>query len=95
MTITYFTYEEIKNKISDVEHDIYNLFVEVIREENFYKEIPFEEFNGKLFQSSAFKKDGTFVAYEHNTLVGFISGMVRDTDKGNEKACKHNNYWIK
>lgn len=86
MTITYYTYEEIKNKISDVEHDIYNLFVEVIREENFYKEIPFEEFNAKLFQSSAFKKEGTFVAYEHNTLVGFISGMIRDMDKGNEKA---------
>lgn len=91
MDIKYFNYEEIQNKIPQVEHDVYNLFIEVIKEEHFFKELNFDEFNHLLFLSRAFKKEGTFLAYNYNTLVGFISGNVRDIDKNNENAAGYLN----
>ena len=45
MNIKYFKYDEIKTRIPDVEHDVYNLFYEVICEEDFFKKISFDEFN--------------------------------------------------
>ena len=91
MNIKYFKYDEIKTRIPDVEHDVYNLFYEVICEEDFFKKISFDEFNHILFLNKFFKKEGTFLAYDYNTLVGFISANVRDMDKGNEKAAGYLN----
>lgn len=86
MNIKYFTFNEIKAKFIDVEHDVYNLFIEVISEDHFYKDVSYEQFCQILFNNRFFKSEGTFLAYDYNTLVGFISGNVRDMDQGNEKA---------
>lgn len=89
--IQYYTFKEIKNKYSDFEYDVYSLFLEVIKEDHFFKELSFAEFNDILFLNKAFKEEGTFAAYDHNTLVGFISSNVHDIDKGNENAAGYLN----
>ena len=35
MNLQYFTFDEIKTKYNDVEHDVYALFTEVIKEDGF------------------------------------------------------------
>lgn len=82
----YASYEQTKKQNSQVEQQIYDLFIEVVKEDGFYKELSFNEFQDRLFRNPFFKKEGTFVAYDNETLVGFISSNVRDMDKGNEKA---------
>lgn len=91
MNIKFYNFSEVKKRNEDIEHDVYNLFYEVICEEDFYKRISFDEFNGLLFKSAAFKEKGTFLVYDYNTLIGFISGNVRDVDKGNDKAAGYLN----
>ena len=91
MNLQYFTFDEIKTKYNDVEHDVYALFTEVIKEDGFFKELTFEQFNSILFLNRFFKKEGTFFAYDYNTLVGFISSNVRDMDKGNPNAAGYIN----
>ncbi len=86
MNIKYYNFSEIKSKLPDIEHDVYNLFIEVIKEEHFFKEVSFEQFCQILFNNSFFKAAGTFLAYDFNTLVGFISGNVRDMDQDNPKS---------
>ena len=65
---------------------VYNLFMNVRDEEDFFKEFSYEEFCGHLFRSRAFNEEGTFVALEGEEVVGFASSMVRPSDDGNEKA---------
>lgn len=71
---------------SEFNGQIYDLFMEVIKEDGFIREKSEEEFNNFLFKSSAFKPEGTFVAVEGDKLVGFASGVVKDSDLGNENA---------
>ncbi len=57
---------------------MYDVYQKLTQEEVFYKEMSFEEFAGTLFKSSAFKKEGTFVAFDDEQIVGFASATVRD-----------------
>ena len=74
-------YEQKFNK------EIYDQFVEFVREENFFLEVSYEEFCSKLFNNSLFQAEGTFVALKENKVVGFISGLVRPGDVNNANAC--------
>lgn len=65
---------------------IYDLFVNVRDEEDFFKEFSYEGFCAHLFKSAAFNEDGSFVALVGDEVVGFASSMVRPMDDGNEKA---------
>ena len=65
---------------------VYDLFMEVRAEDDFFKEFSYEGFCNHLFKSSAFQNEGSFVALNGDELVGFISGQVRKVDDGNEKA---------
>lgn len=83
--IKYAQYNESDNQ------KVYDLFMEVIKEDGFFKEFSFEGFVGHLFKNKFFKVEGTFTAYDGEQLVGFISANVRDMDLGNEKAAGYIN----
>lgn len=83
--INYLPYEE---KYQDA---IYELFTEVISEDNFYKAMTNEEFKKHLFASSGFQKVGSLCAFDQDILVGFIAGEVKEKDLGNEKAAGYIN----
>ena len=75
---------------------VYNLFMNVRDEEDFFKEFTYEEFCGHLFRSRAFNEEGTFIALEGEEVVGFASSMVRPSDDGNEKAsCYLHTFFVK
>lgn len=78
--IKYVGYDSIYNK------ECYDLFVDFVREEKFFKEIGEEEFNQKLFLNASFQKEGTFIALESEKVVGFISGMVKESENDNPNA---------
>ena len=63
--------------------EVYQEFVEFVREENFFYEASEAEFNSKLFNNPQFQEEGTFIALDGEKVVGFISGLVRDMDLGN------------
>lgn len=65
---------------------VYDLFMEVRDEEDFYKGFTFEGFCNHLFKNPFYQEEGTFVALDGDLLVGFASGLVRKMDEGNEKA---------
>lgn len=81
--ITYLNYDEKFNS------QIYDLFIELTKEEYFFKPLSREEFDSKLFRNPSFKKEGTFLAVEGDELVGFASGLVRNSDLGNPNASGH------
>ena len=91
MNIKYFSYVDAKNLNPEVSHVVYDLWMEVILEDGFYKQLDFNGFNGLLFSNRVFKAEGTFLAYDDEKLVGFISSNVKDTDLGNEKAAGYIN----
>lgn len=91
MNIKYYSYIEAKEQRQNIEHEVYDLFMEVILEDGFFKQLDFNGFNRILFLNGAFKKEGTFVAYDDDKLVGFISSNVKDSDIGNEKAAGYIN----
>ena len=78
--IQYLPYDEKYQK------QMYELFNELTQEEVFFKTLTEDEFCNKLFKSPAFKSEGTFVAIDGDTVVGFIGGTVRDLDKGNPES---------
>ena len=81
---------------NEYNHEIYELFTEVIREDGFIKELSEEEFVGHLFKNHNFKQEGTFLAFDNELLVGFASGNVKDSDLGNEKAAGYiNTFFVK
>ena len=47
---------------------IYQQFVEFVREENFFLELTEEEFNEKLFANRQFQSEGSFVALAGESL---------------------------
>ena len=87
----YLNYELVKQTNGNVEKEVYDLFFEVIKEDGFFKELSYESFYMLLFKSRAFKAEGTFLAYDEEKLIGFISSNVKDSDKGNEKAAGYIN----
>ncbi|MBQ8293106.1 MAG: GNAT family N-acetyltransferase [Bacilli bacterium] len=70
--ITYLNYTE------EHQHAMYEIFCGLTKEETFFKELSFDEFKNLLFNSSAFQKEGTFVAFDEGKMVGFVSANVRD-----------------
>ena len=67
-------------------HEIYEQFVEFVREENFFFEESEKDFEAKLFNNRLFQEEGSFVALDGDKVVGFISGLVKESDLGNPKA---------
>ena len=66
--------------------EIYKEFVEFVREENFFFEESEVGFNDKLFNNRLFQEEGSFVALDGEKVIGFISGLVRESDLGNPNA---------
>lgn len=65
---------------------IYDLFMEVRDEDDFFKEFSYEGFCNHLFKSRGFKTEGSFVALDGEKLVGFGGADVRDSDNDNPNA---------
>lgn len=86
--IKYNAYEE---KYQD---GMYEVFDSLVKEEVFFKEISFDEFKARLFKSSAFKPEGTFVALDDDKVVGFASANVRESDDSNPNASGFINTFI-
>lgn len=78
--IEYLPFEEKYQK------QMYEIFINLTKEECFLKPLSEEEFVDKLFKNPSFKKEGTFVALDDKKLVGFASGSIRDVDKDNPNA---------
>ena len=54
---------------NEYNHEIYELFTEVIREDGFIKELTEEEFVGHLFKNHNFKQEGTFLALIYSSIL--------------------------
>ncbi len=78
--IKYLNYNENYQK------EMYEIFIELTKEEVFFKPLSEKEFSSKLFLNANFKKEGTYLAFDEDKLVGFASGSVRDVDKDNPNA---------
>lgn len=76
----YIKYNEKYNK------DMYELFSDFQKEDEFYMEHTYEQFEARVFKNKEFQKDGTFLCLDGDKLVGFIGGLVRSADKENPKA---------
>lgn len=76
----YITYSDNYNK------QMYELFCDFQKEENFYMEHTYEAFLDRLVNNPAFQKEGTFLCVEDGKLLGFASGLVRSADLENPKA---------
>ena len=76
----YIKYNEKYNK------DMYELFSDFQKEDEFYMEHTYEQFEARVFENKEFQKDGTFLCLDGDKLVGFIGGLVRSADKENPKA---------
>ena len=65
MNIKYYSYIEAKEQRQNIEYEVYDLFMEVILEDGFFKQLDFNGFNRILFLNGAFfnKSDagGVFV----------------------------------
>ncbi len=66
--------------------DIYGLYADFQKEEDFFKEMTEEEFTKFLFGNGRFKAEGTFVALDGDKVVGVVSANVDDANVGNPKA---------
>lgn len=80
--ITYLPYNE------QYQQGMYEVFSKLTKEEVFFKELSFEGFKRILFDSPAFRAEGTFVAIDEEKIVGFISANVRD-DNPNTSGYVH------
>ena len=65
---------QYKNYQEQYSKQMYDLFCEFRDEEDFFKVLTKEEFEGILTKNSNFKPEGTFLAFDGDKLVGFISG---------------------
>lgn len=86
--IKYQNYEE------KYQEQMYDVFNELTKEEVFFKELSFDSFKNRLFNSPFFKSEGTFVALEGDKVVGFVSSNVRDMDDNNPNASGFINTFI-
>lgn len=65
---------------------MYDLFCDFQKEDNFYKDHTYEEFRNRLLDNKSFQPDGTFLCVEGDKLLAFASGVVKESDKDNPKA---------
>lgn len=65
---------------------VYELYCDFRDEDNFYKELTFEDFNLLLFKGAAYQEEGTFMCLDGDKLVGFISTLCRESDDNNPNA---------
>ena len=68
------------------EKQIYDLYCDFRDEEDFFKELSFEEFSSRLFKNRFFQPEGNFVALDGDKVVGFGGALVRPNDDNNPKA---------
>ena len=66
--------------------DVYKLYCDFRDEDNFYKELSFEEFEKLLFKNGGYQEDGTFMCLDGDKLVGFVSSLCRASDDNNPNA---------
>lgn len=66
--------------------EVYQLFCDFQKEEEFYKPLTEEQLDYYLFENRAFKDEAAWVALDDDKVVGFMGCAVRDSDIGNEKA---------
>ena len=65
---------------------VYDLYCDFQKEDDFYKQMTEEEFNGHLFKNPYFQPEGTFLAVEDNKLLGIGGALVRSSDDNNPNA---------
>lgn len=65
---------------------VYQLFADFQKEDNFYKELSFEEYDERVFKNRGFRYEGSFVCLDKGEVVGFASAQVRTGDEENENA---------
>lgn len=68
------------------EKQVYDLYCDFQKEDDFYKQMSLEEFQRHLFKNPNFQAEGTFLAVEEDKLLGIGSALVRSSDDGNPKA---------
>ena len=66
---------------SKYDNQIYDLYCDFQKEDDFYKAMSFEEFSGYLLKNHNFQEDGTFLAVEGEKLLGIGSASVRSSDE--------------
>ena len=77
---------EIIKYDSSYEKQIYDLYCDFRAEDDFYKEMTFEEFSGYLFKNNHFQPEGTFLAVEDGKLLGIGGALVKSSDDNNPNA---------
>ena len=71
---------------SSYNNQIYDLFCDFQKEDDFYKVMSQEEFNAHVFKNPNFQAEGTFLAVEGEKLLGIGSALVRSSDDNNPNA---------
>ena len=74
------------NYNSSYEKQVYELYCDFQKEEDFYKAMSYEEFCGHLFKNPYFQPEGNFVALKDEQVVGFGGALVRSSDDNNPNA---------
>ncbi len=77
--------EYIGYKIS-CNQEIFELYCEFQKEENFFKRMNYEQFAKHLLNNEQFQKEGAFVALKDGKVVGFAGAIVREVDNDNPNA---------
>ena len=68
------------NYVSGYENQIYDLYCDFQKEDDFYKAMSYEEFSWNLFKNPSFQPEGTFLALNDDEVVGFGGAIVRPSD---------------
>ena len=65
---------------------VWKLWNNVVKEEDFYYQYEFDEFDAILFKNRHFDASGAYVALDDKKIVGFACGFIRQEDRGKENA---------
>ena len=74
------------NYNSNYQKQVYDLYCDFQKEEDFYKAMSYEEFVGHLFKNPFFKDEANFLALKDDQVVGFGGAIVKPSDDGNPNA---------
>lgn len=77
---------EFKTFSSVYEQQIYDLYCNFREEDDFFKIMSFEEFQGHLFKNPFFQPEGNFVALDGDKVVGYGGALVKPSDDANPNA---------
>lgn len=71
---------------SSYEKQVYDLYCDFQKEDDFYKVMTLDEFQNHLFRNPNFQEEGTFLAVQDDQLIGIGSALVRSIDENNPKS---------